>query len=180
MKENFRNKESSSRSRHNLAGEHALTDIGQLVLLTIFLAVWVTDSFFFHLTDFLVQYVPVYIRMSIGAATLIVSAFFALTAHKAVFGGTAERYTLLTDGVFGVVRHPMYFGSWLFFAGLMISTLSLTAAAVCVMIFGFYYGVSNFEEKLLAKKFGPEYQEYKKSVPMLFPLKLGKKRHSSG
>jgi protein-S-isoprenylcysteine O-methyltransferase Ste14 len=178
MIKNHRNEESSSRSRHNLAGEHAFTDIGQLILLTLFLAVWITDSFLFHYTDFLAQFVPLYIRLPMGLAVLIVSAFFALTAHRTVFGDTVESSTLLTGGVFGVVRHPMYFGSWLFFVGLMISTLSLASALVCAAILIFYYGVSRSEEKLLAQKFGPEYQEYKKRVPMFFPLKLGKRRHS--
>ncbi|UCF97578.1 MAG: isoprenylcysteine carboxylmethyltransferase family protein [Spirochaetaceae bacterium] len=107
--------------------------------------------------------------------TLIVSAIFALTAHKAIFGGTEQEYKLLTSGVFGVIRHPMYFGSWLFFVGLTISTLSVASAILCVVIFVFYYVVSRHEEQLLEQKFGSEYQKYRKRVPMFFPLKLGKR-----
>lgn len=171
-----RNTERSSQRRDSLAGEHAFTDIGQLILLVLFLVVWVTDSFFFHYTDFPAHYISMYIRLPIGVAMLIVSAFLGLAAHKAVFGGTAEEYTLLTEGVFGVVRHPMYIGAWLFFVCLMISTLSLASALVCAVIFVFYYGVSRSEEKLLEQKFGSEYEEYRKRVPMFFPLKLEKPR----
>lgn len=172
---NHRNKERSSQKRDSLAGEHALTDIGQLILLVLFLVVWITDAFFFHHTDFPAYYIPLYIRLPISVATLMVSAFFALTAHKAVFGGTAQESALLTSGVFGVVRHPMYFGSWLFFVGLTISTLSLASAVLCVVIFVFYYVVSRHEEQLLEQKFESEYQKYRKRVPMFFPLKLGKR-----
>jgi protein-S-isoprenylcysteine O-methyltransferase Ste14 len=114
--------------------------------------------------------------LPIGVATLIVSALFALTAHKAIFGGTAQEYKLLTGGVFAVVRHPMYFGSWLFFVGLTISILSLACAVLCIVIFVFYYVVSRHEEQRLEQKFGSEYQKYRKRVPMFFPLKLGKRR----
>ncbi len=162
----------SSDRRQKLAGEHAFTDIGQLILLTLFLVVWITDSFIFHYADFPAQHIPLYIRLPIAAAVLILSAVLALRAHKAVFGGTAEDYRLLTDGVFKVVRHPMYLGSWLFFLGLTISTISLASAGVCVVIVLFYYRVSKSEEKLLEAKFGTEYQEYKRRVPMFFPIKV--------
>jgi protein-S-isoprenylcysteine O-methyltransferase Ste14 len=172
---NHRNKERSSQRKDSLAGEHAFTDIGQLILLALFFIVWISDAFFFHYTDFPAHYISLYIRLPISLAVLIVSAIFALTAHKTVFGGTAQEYTLLTKGVFGVVRHPMYFGSWLFFVGLTISTLSLASAGLCIVIFVFYYVVSRHEEQLLEQKFGSEYQKYRRRVPMFFPLKLGKR-----
>jgi protein-S-isoprenylcysteine O-methyltransferase Ste14 len=164
----------SSDRRQSLAGEHAFTDIGQLILLALFLVVWITDSFIFHYTDFPAQHIPLYIRLPIAAVVLIAAAVLALRAHEAVFGGTAEEYRLLTDGVFSIVRHPMYLGTWLFFAGLAISTLSLASAAVCVVIALFYHRVSKTEERLLEAKFGAEYQEYKKRVPMFLPLKFTK------
>jgi protein-S-isoprenylcysteine O-methyltransferase Ste14 len=39
----------------------------------------------------------------------------------------------------------------------------------------FYYRLANEEEKEMKKKFGPEYDKYKKTVPMFLP-KLRKKR----
>jgi len=165
----------SLNNRDNLAGEHVFTDTGQLILLAIFLVAWITDSFFFHYSDFLKSYVPVYVRLPAGLAFLTASALFVLSAHKAVFGKIVREPGLITRGVFSIVRHPMYFGSWLFFFGLMLITLSLASAAVCVLIFVFYYLVSKYEEKLLLQRYGTTYEEYRTGVPMLFPLKIRRK-----
>jgi protein-S-isoprenylcysteine O-methyltransferase Ste14 len=168
----------SSRNRDNLAGEHSFTDIGQLILLIIFLTAWITDSFLFHYSVFAGAYVPVYIRLPVGIVILIISALLALSAHSAVFGKTVQHPALITDGVFSLIRHPMYLGSWLSSIGLMITTLSIVSAAVCIVLFVFYYLSSRYEEKLLLQKFGIEYQKYKERVPMFFPLKMGKRRFS--
>jgi len=165
----------SLNNRDNLAEEHAFTDTGQLILLAIFLVTWITDSFIFHYSVFLNSYMPLYVRLPIGIAFLTASAFFALSAHNTVFGKTAREPGLITRGVFSIVRHPMYFGSFLFFLGLMFITLSLACAAICILIFVFYYLVSKYEEKLLLQKYGTAYEEYRTRVPMLFPLKIRRK-----
>jgi len=165
----------SLNNRDNLAGEHTFTDTGQLILLAIFFVTWITDSFFFHYSVFLKSYVPLYVHLLAGIVLLPVSAIFTLSAHKAVFGKEVQKSGLITRGVFSIVRHPMYFGSWLFFFGLMLITLSLTSAAVCILIFVFYYLVSKYEEKLLLQKYKTAYEEYRTGVPMLFPLKIRKK-----
>jgi len=173
----YRHTDDYSHGRHNLAGEHKLTDAGQLVLFGVFLVTWITDSFLFRYSVFLARYVPVYIRLPVGTVVLIVSALLALSALKAVFGEAVEKPTLLTDGVFAIVRHPMYLGSWLFSAGLVSITLSLSSALVSIGIIVFYYGVSKYEEDLLSNKFGAEYQKYKARVSMFFPLKSVRKLH---
>ncbi len=178
MRTKFRHTDRLSRNRNNLAGEHAFTDIGQLVLLAAFMATWITDSFVFHYSVFVARNIPAYVHLPVGIAILIVSAVLALSAHKAVFGKAVQKPKVITEGVYSLVRHPMYLGSWLFFFGLIIITLSLTSAAVSIVIFLFYYLVSIYEEKLLLQKFGIEYQKYQAQVPMFFPLKFGKKRLS--
>jgi protein-S-isoprenylcysteine O-methyltransferase Ste14 len=163
-------------NREGLAGEHALTDIGQLVLFTVFLSIWITDSFLFRYSVFLAVHVPAYIRLSVGTATLIPSALLALSAHKAVFGEPGREPGVIGRGAFSFVRHPMYLGSWLFSLGLVIMTFSVSSAAVSIVIFLFYYLVAKHEELLLLKKFGIEYREYRTRVPMFFPLKFGGRR----
>ncbi len=159
-------------NRHGMAGEHALTDIGQLVLFTIFLATWITDSFLFRYSVFLAVHVPVSIRFAVGGAALVASAFLALSAHKAVFGGPDREPGVISKGVFSFVRHPMYLGSWVFSLGLVIMTLSVSSAAVSLLIFLFYYLAAKYEERLLVKKFGAEYRKYQARVPMFLPLKF--------
>ena len=159
-------------SEGSLAGEHALTDIGQLVLLTVFLATWVTDSFVFHYSDFLSGYVSLYVRLPAGLAMLVFSALLALPAHQAVFGKNRRSSGLITHGVFALVRHPMYGGSWLFTIGLVIGTLSAASALVSVVFLVFSYRVAHHEEALLSQKYGLSYRTYAARVPMLIPVKL--------
>lgn len=48
-------------------GEHPFGDIGQLILLGLFLVVWVGDSFFLRISTFPSDYVPMYMRLIILA-----------------------------------------------------------------------------------------------------------------
>jgi protein-S-isoprenylcysteine O-methyltransferase Ste14 len=50
--------------------------------------------------------------------------------------------------------------------------MSLAATALLLVIILFYRFISRYEEILLTERFGDEYRDYKKKVPMLFPLKL--------
>ena len=71
-----------------------------------------------------------------------------------------------------MVRHPIYLGAILGYAGMICMTLSLASAAIFILIVAFYVYISRYEEKLLTKRFGNEYREYMKKVPMLCPIKF--------
>ncbi|GAI42613.1 unnamed protein product, partial [marine sediment metagenome] len=86
-----------------------------------------------------------------------------------VFGEIREEPSVIGKGVFGIVRHPIYLGAILFYFGLLVITFSIIATGIWVLIIAFYYFNSKHEEKLLLDKFGKDYEEYKKEVPMLIP-----------
>jgi len=161
-----------SRRQRDLAGEHAFTDIGQLVLLAVFMAVWTTDSFVFRFSGFLSAHVPAFIRWPAGLALVATSALIAVAAHRRIFGDTAGRSGVVADGVYAIVRHPMYLGSWLCFLGLTLTTLSLAATGVLLVMLAFYLFVSRHEEKLLLAMFGSRYREYQAATPMFFPIRF--------
>jgi protein-S-isoprenylcysteine O-methyltransferase Ste14 len=168
--------EEAANGRVSLAGEHAFTDGGQLVLFVLFLGVWVSDSFVFHFSAVGAAVLPLYVRIPLCVAALVGSLVLALPAHKAVFGNPGRKPGVENTGVFARVRHPMYLGSWLFPVGLTILTGSLVSAGVCVVILVFYLFVSQHEEKLLLKKHGVEYRGYMAQVPMFFPFRLRRKK----
>jgi len=89
-----------------------------------------------------------------------------------VFGEKREEPQVITTGVFSIVRHPIYFGSILLYLGFILLSLSLLSVLVWILIIVFYYMISLYEEKLLTQRFGSAYEEYKKKVPMLLPIKL--------
>jgi protein-S-isoprenylcysteine O-methyltransferase Ste14 len=83
---------------------------------------------------------------------------------------------LVTTGMHGRVRHPLYVGHMLMMLGWSVGSglvvcYALTAFAIltgAIML--------PLEEKELERRFGEAYQEYKKNVPMLIP----RARHGTG
>ena len=162
----------SHQHRSDLTGEYAFGDMGQLILLIVFLVLWIADSFVFKYSTFLTQYVSNYIRVPIALIVLAISGLLAWVGLKIVFGETREEPQVITTGVFSIVRHPIYLGSILLYLGFIILSLSLLSTLVWFIIIIFYYMISRYEEKLLIQRFGSVYEEYKKKVPMLLPFKL--------
>ncbi len=158
--------------RDDLTGEYKSGDAGQLILLIIFLAVWISDSFFLEYSTFLREGIRWYIRIVPGILFLAAGGYLARSGLNTVFGEVRERPQVITKGPFSVVRHPIYLGSVLFYLGVTVITMSLASAAVCIIIILFYYYISRHEEKLLLARFGKEYETYMGKVPMLLPVKL--------
>jgi len=76
----------SHQHRSDLTGEHVFSDIGQLILLIIFLIVWIADSFVFKYSTFLTQYISNYIRVPIALTILTISGLLAGFGLNTVFG----------------------------------------------------------------------------------------------
>jgi protein-S-isoprenylcysteine O-methyltransferase Ste14 len=153
----------------HLSGEHRWGDTGQLILLVMFLGIWITDSFIFHYSTFLVEVVSNYIRVPVAGLVLIGGWYMARGGMKAVFGTTREKPEVISTGVFGIVRHPIYTGAILFYLGATVITMSIASAAFVLIIIGFYIAIGKYEERILAEEFENDYLEYKKKTGMLFP-----------
>jgi protein-S-isoprenylcysteine O-methyltransferase Ste14 len=72
---------------------------------------------------------------------------------------------LMTDGLFGLVRHPMYLGDVLWSLGL---ALALDAAYALLMVpvwWALRAGLAVFEEERLVDKHGDAYAAYRARVP---------------
>lgn len=77
---------------------------------------------------------------------------------------------LVTGGIYGHVRNPMITGVLIVLTGESIAILSLNIfiwAVIFFIINNIYFVL--YEEPDLEKKFGAEYQEYKKNVPRWIP-----------
>ena len=90
-------------------------------------------------------------------------------------GGTPVPFNppprLITTGLYAYVRNPMFLGGFLFLLGLgvLLGSLSLTFIFAPLLIVLYVFYVKAVEEKEMEKKFGQEYLEYKKRVPMFIP-----------
>lgn len=73
---------------------------------------------------------------------------------------------LVTDGIFGWLRNPMYVGGILALAGLAIalgSNWMLVMVVIASLVI--HFGVVLREERYLERKFGDDYRRFKASVP---------------
>jgi protein-S-isoprenylcysteine O-methyltransferase Ste14 len=78
---------------------------------------------------------------------------------------------LITTGLYAYVRNPMILGLFIFMLGLGVLLGSLPLIFIFTPLFiviNVIY-IKAIEEKEMEKKFGREYLEYKKRVPMFFP-----------
>jgi protein-S-isoprenylcysteine O-methyltransferase Ste14 len=150
------------------SGEHPLGDTGQLVLLAVFLALWVGDSFFLRKSTFLSDYVPLSVRLVILGLTLVTAMCLFKSGH-AVVEHRERPEALVTTGAFRYVRHPLYLASILTYLGLTVSTTSIFSLVLLVVIFIFHDYIASYEETLLEAKFGEEYQAYKRRTGKWFP-----------
>jgi len=155
--------------RADLAEEHPLGDLGQLMLALVFLAIWAGDSFFLRWTLILQAYIPWFVSVPAGAGIAVLAVYLALKAHTVVFAEVRETPAVIDKGVFRLVRHPMYLGSYLFFLALAVASLSLAAMGFLVVVFVFYNHIAAFEENVLIEKYGKAYSEYMRRVGRWIP-----------
>jgi protein-S-isoprenylcysteine O-methyltransferase Ste14 len=168
------NKTKRHGDRTDLIGEHAFGDLGQLILLAIFLIIWISDSFFLKYSTLSLDTIPNLVRMIIGFPILIISGIFAKYGLGIIFGEVRDKPEIIEKSVFKIVRHPIYLSSILLYLGLTILTCSIASAILWIIIVIFYYSISKYEEILLLKEFGTDYKSYMERVPMLFPIKFKK------
>lgn len=149
-------------------GEHPFGDEGQLISLVLFLAVWISDSFFLHFSTRFANWVPLPVRLVI-AAMLMVTAFGLFRSSHFIVAHKERPGYVVIGGAFRYVRHPLYLASLIIFLALGISTLSLASLFLWIAILGFYNYIAAYEEKLLEKKFGQAYLDYMEQTGRWLP-----------
>jgi protein-S-isoprenylcysteine O-methyltransferase Ste14 len=155
--------------RPDLAGEHKWGDAGQLAFALLFGGIWIADSFILKLTTSLNEVVPGFIRIPIGILLLVLAAYLAWKGLAIVFGEERETPGVIRKNIFGIIRHPIYMSEILLYLGLLMLSLSLAAAGVLLLAMIFFHLISKYEERLLLERFGEEYEQYIRDVPMWIP-----------
>jgi protein-S-isoprenylcysteine O-methyltransferase Ste14 len=80
-------------------------------------------------------------------------------------------HELIRRGPYRRVRHPLYTGLGLHFAGVCLATGNLLLIAGTLLVtYPAFYLRARAEERLLREQFGAEYETYAREVPMLVPL----------
>jgi protein-S-isoprenylcysteine O-methyltransferase Ste14 len=129
------------------------------------------------------------VRYLISALIFIVGGYFAIGSNifllKVGKGGPVDAFgvsispqtkKLVTVGPYKYSRNPMVFGAFSIYISIVVflnSIIGLICLFVFLVLVIIYLRLS--EEKRLLKDFGDEYIDYKKKVPMIFPIKRIKK-----
>jgi len=84
---------------------------------------------------------------------------------------------LVTTGLYSRIRNPMLLGWFIMLlgVGILLNSFSLIFIFTPLFILANILYVKTIEEKEMEKKFGKQYLEYKKSVPMFIP-RFGKRK----
>ena len=119
-------------------------------------------------------YLPLWLRV-LGLAIIAVGGVFgtggvlALGANLSPFPKPIEGGTLVTSGVYGWVRHPIYTGLILGTLGWSIWNANLLGVGLAVLLFVFFDLKSRWEERWLLEAY-PGYAEYRRRVRKLIPF----------
>jgi protein-S-isoprenylcysteine O-methyltransferase Ste14 len=86
-----------------------------------------------------------------------------------------QDHELVRRGPYGLVRHPVYTGLGLHFAGACLATGNLLLVAGTLLVScPSFYARARAEERLLRDQFGADYEAYARKVPMLLPRRPGR------
>lgn len=107
----------------------------------------------------------------LGAATIIIHVS-TRTLGKFFDRLTVKKdHALITTGIYGVVRHPVYLSYLVLFFGTCLLLQSLWGSVLLAIAGGITFGNHiKVEEAMLEKKFGSEFHAYKKKTKKLLPF----------
>lgn len=121
----------------------------------------------------------------VAGLLLAVGGWFICRADRdlAILGGGTPSPArpakgLVTSGVYGLCRHPMFFGYDLAALGVVLLSRSPGTLAVAYpLLLTWQVSFLRQEEKLLAKRFAKEFSAYRERVPMLVPCPARPKKN---
>ncbi len=112
----------------------------------------------------------------IGVLLTVTGVVIAVLARRTLadnWSNTVELkkgHELVTKGVYGYVRHPIYLGIWLMALGTVMYVQSVIVFLIFLFLFGVFALRIGEEEKLMTQTFPKEYPEYKKRVKTIIPF----------
>jgi protein-S-isoprenylcysteine O-methyltransferase Ste14 len=111
----------------------------------------------------------------IAGAIVIVAGEWIRLAGVAAAGTVTRRRSravqrLVTYGIFGWVRNPLYVGNFLIWTGFTIISGVFWFLPIAIVIFAMEYSlIVRYEEGVLESIFGAEYLAYKQTTPRWIP-----------
>ncbi len=99
---------------------------------------------------------------------IIISTIGIVSLRKS-FSITPEVRGLVVSGVYSFIRHPMYLGSFISLAGIVLLRLNIFSLVIYVVWLIIQVWRSRLEEQLLIAEY-PDYKEYVQKTSAFFPF----------
>jgi protein-S-isoprenylcysteine O-methyltransferase Ste14 len=116
-----------------------------------------------------------FIIACIGFAVTLSGILFAIWARIALGSNWSadavlkEGQTLVRNGPYGIVRHPIYAGITLGMLGSAMAENNIIGLIAVFFVLLFSYSRITYEEKFMKEKFGKEWEDYAKTVKEFVP-----------
>ncbi|HHX4058159.1 TPA: methyltransferase family protein [Burkholderia contaminans] len=109
------------------------------------------------------------ISMLVGYALLFLGVGTFIQGWRELYNAH-QRNTLATEGLYAMVRHPQYTGLFIaLFGEGVVHWPTIFSVALFPVIVLAYTLLAYREERDMVKRFGAQYREYQRKVPMFFP-----------
>jgi len=103
-----------------------------------------------------------------GIVFIVAMSFAALAGYQIRLGAVkapSGKRKLETSGIYGIVRHPIYFGDTFWVVGLSIMFNSAYSLLLAPLWLGLFFLLAIVEEEKLREEYGKEYKDYPQKVP---------------
>jgi len=119
---------------------------------------------------FKMTFIPYGILASIGVILILTGLPFYIISLVSVMRAFKAGH-LVTDGVYGMCRHPIYAAWVIFFVpGIVLLINSWIGFSISVVMYFLLQMLVKEEDQYLEKSFGKEYLAYRKKVPAVLPI----------
>jgi protein-S-isoprenylcysteine O-methyltransferase Ste14 len=112
--------------------------------------------------------------LALGFINLVYISVISFRVHQKAAKSVAEIDSIITEGVYAVVRHPMYAADILFALTVFVYRPSFKVLAAVIWLSVVLLFWAKLEERMLEEKFIEDYQRYRTRVPMVIPKFWGR------
>lgn len=119
---------------------------------------------------------PEYIAIPLGLTVIFVgflirrpSGGYGVDVDSYLYMIYPEKGKLITSGIFQYIRNPQYLCRGFISTGFGIFSNNLLAVTIGLIHFFSYCAIIPAEDRELKRRFGKEFENYKKNTPSLFP-----------
>ena len=117
------------------------------------------------------------VEMAIGSLFIFAGLLLILRGWVRIYHSGGR---LVTDGVYGIIRHPQYAGIFLAIFGQLVHWPTILTLALAPVIVIAYVRLARREEARLAMVFGDTYRAHQQRVPMFVPRWRNARRTAAG